>query len=81
VTVPLKRLIGPTCKVDVPSVPAIRYMVVGEADALKFGFRTCTVNVTELVIAPLFPVTVTVCVPDGVPLGTEIVSTVELLCA
>ena len=80
-TVPLKRLIGPKCRVDVPCVPAMRYMVVGEADMLKSGFRTVIVNVIELAITPLFPVTVTVCCPEGVPLGTEIVTTVELLCA
>ena len=81
VTVPLKRWIDPKCRVDVPCVPAMRYMVVGEADTLKFGFRTVIVNVIELAIEPCVPVTVTVCVPEAVPLGTEIVTTVELLCA
>jgi len=81
VTVPLKRWIGPKCRIAVPCVPAMRYMVVGEAEMLKFGFRTVIVNVTELAIVPCVPVTVTVCVPEGVPLGTEIVTTVELLCA
>ena len=80
-TVPLKRLIGPKCRVDVPCVPAMRNMLAGEADMLKSGFRTCIFNVTELAIEPLVPVTVTVYCPDGVSVGTEIVNVVALLCA
>ena len=46
-TVPLKRLSESTCIVEVTVCPETTDKLDGEAEMLKSGVITCTVNVTE----------------------------------
>ena len=62
VTVPVKLLIGATVIVEDPSAPALVVMAIGLALTLKSGggeLATVTETVSDWVIDPLVPVTVT----------------------
>jgi hypothetical protein len=78
---PVKPLIDAAVTVVMPAgPPGARLKLVGDAESEKFGAETATTTFTLVVRVPtlgLFPEKVTVKVPGGVPVGTEMLTTCD----